>query len=97
VIPLAALVFVLPLVILNRRDMQDDDSQRRKRANWTSKLAKIILFSLFLLYPGMSSKTLGFFACKEVNGVRYLMSDFSVECGVQRWNSFLPYAVTMVC
>ena len=49
VIPLASLVFLLPLHVLNRRDMDDDAAARRRRSRLMRKFAKIVLFSLFLL------------------------------------------------
>jgi hypothetical protein len=36
---------------------------------------KLILFSLFLLYPSVSARILAFYPCYEVEGVSYLLSE----------------------
>lgn len=59
VIPLASLFFLVPLLIANRRDMADDDSGRERRARLIRKFSKIVMFTLFLLYPGQSSRAIG--------------------------------------
>jgi hypothetical protein len=45
------------------------------------------------MYPSLSSQVISFFVCKKVEGVNYLVVDFSVVCGSDRWTRYLPLAV----
>src|SRR6185437_2402658 len=45
------------------------------------------------MYPAISARILEFFQCKEVNGVNYLVADFTEQCGSTEWNRYLPLAV----
>jgi hypothetical protein len=71
--------------------LDDIPAQRRLR----KKAYKLILFTLFLFYPSVARNVLAFFSCREVNGVSYLLADFSVRCGPSdsQWSSYLPMAV----
>jgi hypothetical protein len=54
-IGLVVFTFVyLPLWCLEKRDMSDDPSGRLRRASIKAHLWRGFLFSLFLLYPGVS-------------------------------------------
>lgn len=44
----------------------------------------------------MSSKVMSIFVCKDVDGVRYLMDDFTLECGDDTYNRFMGFAIPMV-
>lgn len=57
---------------------------------------KLMLFTLFLLYPGVSSSILGMFVCRDINGKPYLFNDFSLECYDSSWYYYLPYVLIMV-
>jgi hypothetical protein len=50
------------------------------------------MYTLFLLYPSVSSSIFSCFICKEVEGVRYLRADFSVTCDSAQWNKFAVIA-----
>jgi hypothetical protein len=65
--------------------------KRRVRQCW-----KLVLFTLFLVYPYVSSNVLRTFSCREVEGVHYLIADFSVRCFDSRWDRFLPYSIIMI-
>lgn len=54
-----------------------------------------MLFTLFLLYPGLSSKVIGHFHCINVDGTSYLMADMTISCSDHEYLSFLPYAIFM--
>jgi len=89
-----ALALFIPLFILDRCDRHnDDDTKRKQRGEWRKKYWKLLLFTLFLLYPGVSSKILSYFVCREVEGTSYLLVDFKVTCYDGEWNSFLPVAI----
>lgn len=41
-------------------------------------------------------KIFEFFACREIDGVSYLVADYSTQCYTPEWHSFFYYAVCMV-
>jgi len=95
---LAVLACVLGLswlcfTVANRRDFNDDDTQRRRRREWLHKTYRLALFTLFLLYPGVSSSVLAMFTCHDVEGTYYMLSDIRVLCLDARWYRYLPVAV----
>jgi len=50
------------------------------------------LFVVVLLFhPSVSGTAMLFFRCQEINGVSYLMADYSIECFDSSWWSFLPF------
>lgn len=51
------------------------------------KFWKLFLFTIFLIYPTVSSSILKFYSCREVNGVSYLTADFRVRCDSSEWKS----------
>jgi len=54
------------------------------------------LFTLFLIFPKVSSAVLSLYLCRRVEGTSYLIADFSEECYTDRWNSFLPFDIVMI-
>jgi len=48
-----------------------------------------------LIYPAVSSRVLSTFVCREVNGTNYLVADFTLNCYDDRWNTYLPFSVSM--
>jgi len=95
--PVALLLISLGLYVAmlfaDRQDMADDNTQRNRRAHYRRLLWRIILFTLFLVYPSMSAKSLSMFVCNDVEGVDYLVSDFTLECFDSTWHTYMPYAV----
>ncbi len=84
-VPPVAVVFVavIPLIILtiqNRYDVSDATKTRRARSLARRKIIKLVVFALFLLYPGISSRVLSYFICRRVNDVNYLVADFTEVC-----------------
>jgi len=54
------------------------------------------LFTLFLMYPGVSSTVLSLFVCKDIDSKSYLVSDFTIYCYDDRWWKFFPLVLIMV-
>lgn len=82
--------------LLDRRDNNDDTLLVRVKRK--AQFTRLMLFTLFLLYPGVSARVLGFFACREVEGKWYLLADMSLGCGLsdRKWSQYLPMAVVFV-
>jgi uncharacterized membrane protein len=60
------------------------------------KFWKLLLFTLFLIYPSCSSTVLRLFVCRRVEGVDYLLADFSLECYTSEWRQYAAYAGIMI-
>ena len=68
--PLAMLVcifffFLLPMYYCDRRDMSDSEHYRLARKRTRRKFWKLVLFTVFLGYPGVSAICLSLFQCKK--------------------------------
>jgi len=90
------LVYIVPLLVFDRLDMADSFVRRQERQEKRAKFWKLVLFTLFLLFPAVSSSVLSFFACREVDGSYYLVADFRVQCYAAEWNRYLGYVIVMV-
>jgi hypothetical protein len=88
--------FFALLKCVDKRDQSDSNAGRRARHKYRQDYWRIILFTLFLLYPGMSSKVMSIFVCEDVNGVSYLTADFTLICGDATYNRFMGFAIPMV-
>jgi hypothetical protein len=85
ILGIISIAVLIPLCWLDRTDMSDEEEKRLKRQSLRQKYSRLVLFTLFLLYPGVSSSILSMFVCEKVNGHFYLMQDFTLECGDERW------------
>jgi IPT/TIG domain/Transient receptor potential (TRP) ion channel/Tyrosine-protein kinase ephrin type A/B receptor-like len=99
--PLALMVillffYLLPSYICDKHDMRDDDSFRRLRRHSRRKFWKLVIFTLFLMYPQVSAACVRFFVCRKIDGTWYLIGDFSLICYDGRWNKYLYFAASMV-
>merc|ERR1740117_2020787 len=88
--------FLVPTLIMDRFDMDDEDENRNKRLKHRSQFFKLVCFSIFLMYPTVSSSIFAVFECKEVNGSHYLISDFTIYCYDDPWTTHVGYAVGMM-
>jgi len=79
--------------LYDRIDMSDQLAEREKRALRRRQLTKLCLFTLFLIYPGISSLILSYWWCKDVNGVSYLIADMTVTCFDHRWVKNLAVSI----
>ncbi len=60
------LMYFIPMRIADRNDNSDSDKMRHRRLMQNKKFTKIILFTVFLLYPHVSSIILGVYNCIPV-------------------------------
>ena len=51
---------------------------------------------VLLLHPSVSGKAMEFFRCREIDGVPFLMADYSIECHDDTWYFFLPVVVVVL-
>jgi len=90
------LFFLVPTYIMDRLDFSDLQERRMARKKTRRTFWKLILFTLFLMYPSISFRVLMFFLCRNIDGTPYLVADFNVKCYDDRWNRYMPVIVAMV-
>ncbi len=61
-----------------------------------AKCVKLVFVALFLMYPGVSSRALGFFVCREIDGEWYLQADFTLNCYTSEYARYTALAVMMI-
>jgi hypothetical protein len=66
------------------------DEDELKKAEYRMKRVvrkfwKMFLFTLFLIYPTVSSIMVRLYSCQSIEGVSYLQSDFNVLCSSKAW------------
>ncbi len=61
----------------------------RGRARRRGKLLKLVLFTMFAIYPTEASRILNMYICKRVEGSYYLIQDFNVKCYDATWQRFV--------
>jgi len=95
---LAALFFffLLPLHWFISHDLRDDPTLRNRVKLLRHRFWKLVLVTVFLMYPGVSSIVMSFFICRTVAGVNYLLADFDLRCYDSEWQKHLPFAIIML-
>jgi len=93
---LITLLFLAPSWIRDRFDMSDSDTMRAVRATRRRKFWRLIMFTVFLMYPKLSSTMLSMFVCKTVNGQTYLVADMTLRCLDDRWMRYLPFGILFI-
>jgi len=79
-----------------RNSMVDDRSRFERQKLLNYRYWKLLMFTCFLMYPGVSSKVMSFFVCQEVEGSWYLVADFGLHCYDSLWSSYRGYVLICV-
>ena len=92
-IPIGILIVVfilywIPRYVRNLRQNEDYDLRRAADQRSTRQFWKLFLFTLFLIYPGVSSICLRLFVCRRINGADYLLADFTKNCYDAEWRQY---------
>eukprot|EP00457_Paulinella_chromatophora_P000030 gb/GEZN01000030.1/.p1 GENE.gb/GEZN01000030.1/~~gb/GEZN01000030.1/.p1 ORF type:complete len:3581 (-),score=336.49 gb/GEZN01000030.1/:465-11183(-) len=87
------IMLMLPMKFLDYYKFGGKAGLRRRRI-FRLKYWKLVIFTLFLIYPSVSVTICQMFQCDLVNGVHYMKADYSLECFDHRWDSFLPLGMT---
>lgn len=90
-----ALIFLLFLVpkwiskrIVYSRNKHDQNILREEQSRFSRakrKCIKMILFTLFLVYPMTSANIFKLYDCRTVNDKQYLIADTEILCGSNEW------------
>ena len=66
--------------------VQRKEPDRARRWNrWKGLFLRNEFIILLFVYPVMSGQALSFFRCKEIEGIYYLMQDYSLQCYTTDW------------
>jgi hypothetical protein len=76
---------LIPVWIAYWRGDEQTKKAQLKFRRAIRKFWKMFLFTLFLIYPQVSSIMVRLYACRTVEGVTYLTSDFRVLCSSSEW------------
>lgn len=86
--PICLLVLVIVLYLIPKNVLsRETDARARKRSR--KKFWRMLIFSLFLIYPSVSSTILRLYVCTEVEGVHYLRADMSITCYTTQHNAYM--------
>jgi heme/copper-type cytochrome/quinol oxidase subunit 2 len=97
-IPMAIILGIVVFYLLPyyARHRGNDDDMKAARKRQRRKAWKLVLFTLFLVYPKVSSLILRMYVCKTVEGVDYLKGDFTRKCYDATWKKYLGWNITMI-
>jgi hypothetical protein len=79
-IGLLVVFFYLP--VFCKKGADSAAKKRRRREFW-----RLVMFTLFLVFPSLSNKIFSVFVCINVEGVDYLVADFEQYCYDEKWNA----------
>lgn len=96
VILLLVLLFYLPMYCYDQSSMQNQLNFEQRRAASYRQFVKLLLFTVFLLYPFVSRIILSVYNCEEILGESYLLADFSLRCGQGEWMTYGPLLAIFV-
>jgi hypothetical protein len=72
---------------------QGGDAFQLHKNKVARKSWRLMYFTLFLVYPSVSTTILRTFVCKKVEGVSYLQADFSIQCYDDYWYGGAKWAI----
>lgn len=75
-----------------RFPLKKDFDQIVQRKMVRKKTWKLILFTIFVIYPFVSSTILSIFNCQEIVGFYYLRADFRLHCFDDKWNTYAAFS-----
>lgn len=97
-LPMAGLLLIAAVYLLPRyfecmcyRHASLQQRQRSKMKFW-----KLFLYTLFLLYPSMSSTVLQLYVCEDVNGESLLHADHRVQCHTSQWAEYTLIGIPLI-
>jgi len=72
---------------MKHRAIADEPTRELQVKILRKRTWRLVLFTLFLIYPSVSSFVLRLYVCRHIEGVDYLASDFNVICYDSAWNA----------
>lgn len=74
----------------------DEQSRLSDRKMARRNFWKMLIFTLFLIYPLVCSTIFRVFVCENIYGTNYLLADFSKVCAGDEWQNYRNYAIFMI-
>jgi len=65
--------------------------KRSRRRFW-----RMLIYSLFLIYPSVSSTIIRLYVCRTIDGVSYLVEDFRLICYTPDYNFYAMIGIAMI-
>lgn len=75
---------------------EEKEAGERKVTRTIRKFWKLALFTIFLAFPGVCTKTLSYFLCLQNDDKYFLYADVNVQCYDATWDSYLGWAIVCV-
>ena len=60
------------------------------------KFWKLLLYSLFLIYPALSSNVLRLYVCVDIDGTQWLLTNLRVQCYTSAWYQYAYIAAPFI-
>jgi len=76
--------YLLPAYFNKKTRVLHPDEKKVQRKAARQQFWRLVIFTLFLFYPTVSSTILRTFVCMDVDGTSFLRTDFSVTCDTAR-------------
>ena len=96
--PLGILVGILVLYLLPKylecacfRHQSAQARARSKMVFW-----RLFLYSLFMIYPAVSSNVLRLYVCTDIDGTSWLLTDLRVQCYTSQWKTYAFASLSLV-
>jgi hypothetical protein len=80
----------------DRRSMADREVYQVRRDLARAKLWRLCLFTVFLVYPYVSSSIFRMYNCYLLEGVYYMKMDFEIKCYSDQWNAMIGPSIAMI-
>eukprot|EP01113_Clastostelium_recurvatum_P048974 TRINITY_DN9001_c0_g1_i4.p1 TRINITY_DN9001_c0_g1~~TRINITY_DN9001_c0_g1_i4.p1 ORF type:complete len:2096 (-),score=171.35 TRINITY_DN9001_c0_g1_i4:376-5826(-) len=93
---LITIIFIV-WILLHRRGWLPRILDKHKQETIIDMLVRNQLFILVLLYPGVSTKILAIFKCRDVSGTFLHEEDFSIQCYTSTWYIYMVVSSIMCC
>jgi len=76
--------------------MADKEVYQVRRDLARAKLWRLCLFTVFLVYPYVSSSIFRMYNCYLLEGIYYMKMDFEIQCYSTEWNSMIGPSIGMI-
>lgn len=80
--------YYIPVLFWDQRRMDVQLSLEQRRAGSKRQFVRLLLLTVFLLYPYVSRMVLSVYNCSNIDGELFLIADFSLHCGTPLWSSY---------
>lgn len=88
VVVLLGIFFAINTFISDQSSLQDQMLRQQKRLSIWRQFVRLVLFTVFLLYPFVSKITLGVYNCVTIADHSYLVADFTLSCYDDLWTGY---------